>query len=96
MINLNEICSLSEFQRNTKDHVERLSRTGQPQVLTINGKAAIVVQDAAAYQKLLEDKDRLEALEGIRRGLEAAKQGRVKPSDQVMAELKAKYEKRRT
>lgn len=95
MINLTEICSLTEFQRNAKEHVERLSRTGQPQVLTVNGKAAVVVQDAAAYQKLLDDLDRLDALEGIRRGLEAVKQGRVKPSDQVMAELKAKYENRR-
>jgi len=92
MINLNDICSLSEFQRNTKDHVERLSQTGQPQVLTINGKAAIVVQDAAAYQKLLDDFERLDALEGIRRGLEDMRAGRVRPFDEVMAELEAKYE----
>ena len=92
MINLNDICSLSEFQRNAKEHVERLSRTGQPQVLTVNGKAAIVVQDAAAYQKLLDDFDRLDALEGIRRGLEDMRAGRVRPFDEVMAELEAKYE----
>lgn len=92
MINLTEICSLTEFQRNAKDHIERLNRTGQPQVLTINGKAAVVVQDAAAYQKLLEEWDRLDALEGIRRGLEDLRAGRVRPFDEVMAELEAKYE----
>jgi hypothetical protein len=27
-------------------------QTGEPVVLTINGKAELVVQDAAAYQKL--------------------------------------------
>lgn len=92
MINLTEICSLTEFQRNAKDHIERLNRTGKPQVLTINGKAAVVVQDAAAYQKLLEEWDRLDALEGIRRGLEDLRAGRVRPFDEVMAELEAKYE----
>ena len=92
MINLTEICSLTEFQRNAKEHVERLSRTGLPQVLTVNGKAAVVVQDAAAYQKLLDDKDKLEALEAIRRSIEDMRQGRVRPFDEVMAELEAKYE----
>lgn len=91
MINLTDICSLTEFQRNAKEHVERLSRTGQPQVLTVNGKAAVVVQDAAAYQKLIEEWDRLDALEGIRRGVEDMRAGRVRPLDEVMAELDAKY-----
>ena len=91
MINLTEICSLTEFQRNAKEHVERLSRTGQPQVLTVNGKAAVVVQDAAAYQKLLDNFDRLDALEGIRRGLEDMKAGRVRPLKDVMNELEKKY-----
>jgi len=42
-----------------------LKKTGQPVVLTVNGKAEIVVQDAESYQKLLEAKDRMEAIEGI-------------------------------
>jgi len=91
MIDLTEMCSLTEFQRNAKEHVERLNQTGKPQVLTINGKAAIVVQDAAAYQKLLEAWDRLDALEGIRRGLEDMKAGRVRPLKDVMDELQKKY-----
>jgi hypothetical protein len=44
---------------------------------TINGKAELVVQDAAAYQKLLDRLDELEALEGIKRGLADVKAGRV-------------------
>ena len=45
--------------------------------LTVNGRAEIVVQDADAYQKLLEAADRAEALEGIRRGLEDVRAGRT-------------------
>jgi hypothetical protein len=35
---------------------------GNPLILTINGKAEIVVQDVEAYQKLLDKIDRLETL----------------------------------
>ncbi len=57
-----DIRSLSDFKRNTTDLLDRLRTTGHPLVLTINGKAELVVQDAEAYQALL---DRVEAIEGI-------------------------------
>jgi prevent-host-death family protein len=92
MIDLNEVFSLTEFQRNAKDHVERLARTGKPQVLTVNGKAAVVVQDAASYQQMLEEKERLEAAAGIQRGIDAMKRGETRPVGAVLDDLKAKYE----
>lgn len=49
----NDIRSLSEVKRNTVDLLGRLRKTGHPLVLTINGKAELVVQDAAAYQALI-------------------------------------------
>ena len=58
---------MTEFQRNTRTHLERLKKSGQPEVLTVNGQAEVVVQDAVAYQTLV---DKLEAIEGIRKGLE--------------------------
>lgn len=53
-IDLRDIISLTDFQRNAKQHITRLSRSGKAQVLTVNGKACLVVQDAEAYQKLLD------------------------------------------
>jgi prevent-host-death family protein len=50
----NDIQSLSTFKRDTAKMAARLKETGQPIVLTVNGKAEMVVQDAAAYQRLLE------------------------------------------
>ncbi len=50
----NDIQSLSTFKRDTAKMAARLRETGRPMVLTINGKAEMVVQDAAAYQQLLE------------------------------------------
>lgn len=53
-IDLRDIISLTDFQRNAKVHITRLAKTGKAQVLTVNGKACLVVQDAEAYQKLLD------------------------------------------
>ena len=49
-----DIHSLSDFKRNTTEFVSQMRESGHPVVLTINGKAELVVQDAAAYQKLLD------------------------------------------
>ena len=52
MIQLTDMHSLSDFQRNTKEHLQRLKRWVA--VLTVNGKAEVVVQDARSYQNLLD------------------------------------------
>ena len=49
-----DITSLSNFQRHTRVLLHRLKETGRPLVLTVNGAAELVVQDAASYQKLLD------------------------------------------
>jgi PHD/YefM family antitoxin component YafN of YafNO toxin-antitoxin module len=54
MIKLEDIGSLTDFARNTKTHLKRLKRTGRPELLTVNGKAEVVVQSASAYQRLIE------------------------------------------
>ena len=67
--------------------LDRLRKNGHPLVLTINGKADLVVQDEEAYQDLL---DRVEAIEGIQRGLADVKAGRTKPARQVFDRLRRK------
>jgi len=57
-----DIQSLANFQRNTFKLIEELKETGQPVVLTVNGKAEVVVQDSKSYQKLLDTIERLEAV----------------------------------
>jgi prevent-host-death family protein len=92
MIDLNEgIDSLTNFKRNTPAFLDRLRESGQPVVLTINGKAKVVVQDAASYQELLEMIDRHEAIKGIERGLHDMKAGKGKPLDQVDKEIRKKH-----
>ncbi len=84
MINLkDEIDSLSNFKRNTADFLKQLKRSGKPVVLTINGKAELVVQDAASYQRLLEITERLETIEALRPAIEEMKRGGGEPIENL-------------
>lgn len=87
-IDLNEIHSLTDFQRNAKDHIVRMKKTKRPLVLTVNGKAEVVVQDKESYQKLLDELDKAQTIAAIHRGLEDVRQGRTKPARQFLEELR--------
>ena len=82
-----DIQSLSTFKRDTAKIVRQLKKTGQPVVLTVNGKAELVIQDAESYQKLLEANERMEAIDGIRRGLESMKRDQGKPAEKFFREF---------
>ena len=56
-------------------------------VLTIKGKATVVVQDAEAYEELMRFKDHMETIAGIKRGLEAMRKGESRPAEEVFADL---------
>lgn len=86
-----DIQSLSVFKRDTAKFVRQMKSTKEPIVLTVNGKAALVVQDAQSYQSLLEAKHRMEAIEGIRRGLKDIKAGRSKSAEDFFQEFFNKY-----
>lgn len=85
MIALEDIRSLTDFQRNTKKHLKRLKETGRPEVLTVNGKAELIVQNAAAYEETLD------AIRGIQRGLEGMKAGTGKPARKALEEIRIKH-----
>jgi hypothetical protein len=85
MIALQDIRSLTDFQRNTKSHLRRLKSSGRPEVLTVNGRAELIVQDAAAFE------DMLDAIRGIQRGLDEMKAGTGKPFRRALDEIRAKH-----
>src|SRR5690242_670674 len=92
MINLcRDIRSLTDFKRNTNDFVKQMKETKSPVVLTVNGKAELVIQDAESYQALLDRLDQIDAIEGIRRGLEQMERGEGRPAEEVFAEFRKRH-----
>jgi prevent-host-death family protein len=91
----NDIQSLSHFKRKTAEVMERMKKTGNPVVLTINGKAEIVVQEAAAYQRLRELADKAEMMEFLRESRADIEAGRTEPALEALERLGKKYRLKR-
>ena len=91
MLDVRQIHSLTDFIRHHKTYLKRLKETHTPEVLTVNGKAELVVLDVESFQTLMEKIDRADTIEAIKEGLAAADRGELKPAEQVFEEMRAKY-----
>jgi prevent-host-death family protein len=83
--------SLTTFCRHSGDFMKQLKRTKRPLTLTVQGKVQAVVQDVEAYQRLLDMAALADAREGIRQGLEDARQGRGRDAKEFFDEFRAKH-----
>ncbi len=79
-----DIQAMTTFRRNPAQFMKHLKKTKRPLILTVNGKAEAVVQDAEAYERLLDIAAQADALEGIRQGLEKVKKSRIRPAREVL------------
>jgi prevent-host-death family protein len=87
-----DIQPMTAFRNHSAEFMRHLRETKRPVILTVNGKAAAVVQDAEAYQRLLDLAAEVSAAEGIRQGLEDVRSGRSRPAREVMDEIRAEYD----
>src|SRR5690349_6624309 len=85
-----DIMSLSTFKRDSNKVMRQMKKTKEPVVLTVNGRAAIVVQDAEAYQRLLDLKERTEVIETLRQRLASRGRKKGRPLDDFFSEFFAK------
>ena len=88
---LKDILPMTTFRNHSANVMQHLKKTRRPVILTVNGKAAAVVQDAEAYQHLLDLAAEASAAEGIRQGLEDLKRGQTRPASEVFRELRGKH-----
>ena len=83
-----DIQPMTTFRNHSAEIMRRLKDTKRPMVLPVNGKAAAVLQDAAAYQRLLDLAAQASAAEGIRQGGAEARSGRTRPARAVFDEVR--------
>lgn len=83
---------MTDFQRNAREHIRGLKRTRRPKVLTVKGAGEVVVQDAGAYQDLVELAEKARTMEAIRAGLKELRAGKVRPISEAIKDLERKYE----
>ena len=85
-----DIQAMTTFRRNPGKFIKHLKKTKKPLILTINGKAEAVVQDAEAYQRLLDVAAQSDVHEGIRQGLDDVKDGREYPAGEFLEAFRRK------
>ena len=86
-----DIQSLTTFRRRSGAFMKQLKKSKRPVVLTVKGKAAAIVQDAEAYQRLLDIAARADSEEGIRQGLDDVAHGRTRPAKEVFDDIRRKH-----
>ena len=86
-----DIQPMTAFRNHSAAFMAHLRETKRPVILTVNGRAAAVVQDAEAYQHLLDLAGEASAAEGIRQGLEDLANGRTRPAREVFDEIREEY-----
>ena len=86
-----DIQPLTTFRNNSVEFMKQLKETKRPIILTVNGKPEAVLQDPAAYQRLLDLAALADPEEGLRQGLEDIAEGRTRPARKVFAELREEY-----
>src|SRR5262245_58676336 len=96
MIDLSrDIYSLTDFKRKTARYLAQMKKNRRPVVLTVNGKAELVVQDAASYQELLELSEHAEMLAFLRESRRDIEEGRTEPAVPALERLAKKHKLKR-
>ncbi len=91
MIDLENIQSLTDFKRNTARYLKKMKKSRSPVVLTVNGRAELVVQDASAYQEMLDRVERAETVSALRKGIEEFERGEFRTARKALEELRRKH-----
>ena len=82
------IVSVNDFNAQSADWLKRVAETGQPLILTRNGKAAGVLLSPAEFDRLSE---RARFIGAVEEGLADADAGRLRDHDDVVARMKERF-----
>lgn len=86
-----DIQPMTTFRNHSAEIMQHLKETKRPVILTVNGKAAAVLQDADAYQRLLDLAALASEAEALRQAEEDISEGRTRPAKEVFDEFRARH-----
>jgi len=88
MFKMKDIYPVSDFSRKPAEHIKRLKETGQPEILTVNGRAELVIQDAQSYEEMI---DLLDTLEKITTAAKSHDKGQGIPANEFFSKFEKKH-----
>lgn len=87
MFNSSDIHTVTDFSRKPAEHIKRLNESKRPEILTVNGKAVVVVHDVETYERMAELAVYAESIQSIRKAL--TEEGR--PIGQFSADFESRH-----
>lgn len=91
MLDTRHIHPLTEFLRNHKAFIAALKENKKPEVLTVKGKAELVVMDVETYQAMADQVEEVLRITALQEALAAADRGELTDLDQAITKIKAKH-----
>jgi PHD/YefM family antitoxin component YafN of YafNO toxin-antitoxin module len=89
MISTEHTQSLSDFRQKAGETLDRLSKTGLAEILTVNGEARAVLLSPAAYDEMAREVQLSRDVAMIQRSMQQIKEGKTKPLNAAFDELRA-------
>jgi prevent-host-death family protein len=83
-----DIRSVTDLKRNTRELIDQVTETKRPVVLTTNGKAEAVLMDAATYERYISA---LNLAKLLKPAEDDIAKGRTRPAQEVLDELRREY-----
>ena len=80
-----DIRSVTDLKRNTRDILDHLHATGRPIILTVNGRADSVLLDVRVYERQLQAANLAKLIVPAEQDLE---KGRTRPARDFLKEFK--------
>lgn len=89
---IRDIQTLSDFKKNASKLLKQLQETKQSIILTVNGQAVAVVQDAESYQNALNERELAESVDVLKQRIAKLRNGGERiPAEEVFAKISKKY-----
>jgi prevent-host-death family protein len=86
-----QIKPISYLKANAADVLLELAETREPMIITQHGEAKAVIQDVASYEQTQET---LALLKMLAMGKRQIEEGKVKPFEQAVAEIRSRRKQR--
>jgi PHD/YefM family antitoxin component YafN of YafNO toxin-antitoxin module len=90
MISTERSQSVSDFGQNAGETLDRLDKTGEAEILTVDGQARAVLLSPAAYEELAEEVWAARDAESIRKSIQELNEGKGRDVDTVFAEIRTR------
>ena len=81
--------SLSDFRKKAAETLDRLNKTGDAEIITVNGEARAVLLSPAVYDEMARETELSRDVEAMRRAMQQIKEGKGRLASEVFAELRA-------